>query len=215
MNKKTLPILLIIAILVVIFIGIYTITRQSSENTLTQNKKIPAEVQQLADKYIIDLVGKSEFDRNYEIDYEKSKDCNELVYPNQRENRFQNMPKYLCYIWYKFLPGNKYGGSEYSLFYDGESVSIANNDIPITLPSCEIDLNSCNFLLSLDDLKEIAREENLNDDYFRMVMRDQKILIEVSYCDLNTTENRKKILVDPKNGEILWRGLNEECQGIF
>jgi len=201
MNKKTLLILLIIIILVVIFIGVYTITRQSSKNTFTQNIKIPTEVQQLADKYIIDLIGKSEFDSNYEIDYEKSEDCNEVVYG--------------CYIRYKFLPGDKYGGSEYLLYYNGKSVGIANNGIPVTLPSCERDLNSCNFLLSLNDLKEIARKENLNDDYFRMVMRDQRILIEISYCDLNTMDNRKKILVNPKNGEILWRGLNEECQGII
>ena len=109
------------------------------------------------------------------------------------------------------MPGDKYGGSEYNLYYNDGEFSY----ITITLPSCEKDLNSCNFLLSLDDLKEIAKKENLNDDYFRMVMRDQKILIEVTYCDLNTMENRKKILVDPKNGEILWRGSNEECVGIF
>ena len=200
MNKKII-IFLILAILFVVLLGVYVITRQTSVVTFTENRKIPLETKQLADKYIIDLVGKSELDRNYRRDYEKSEDCNEVVYG--------------CYIRYKFLPGDKYGGSEYLFYYNGRSIKIANNDVPVTLPSCEKDLNNCNFALSLDELKEIAMKENLNDNYFKMIMRDQKILIEASYCDLNTMENRKKILLDPKNGEILWRGLNEECQGII
>ena len=64
------------------------------------------------------------------------------------------------------------------------------------------------------DLEEIAQKENLMNS-FRAVMKDNKIFIEISYCNLNTMENRRKILVDPATGEIVWRGQNSECQGII
>lgn len=53
------------------------------------------------------------------------------------------------------------------------------------------------------------------DDYFQLIMQGNKILIEISYCNLHTMENRNKILVDPTNGDIVWRGENLECQGII
>lgn len=148
-------------------------------------------------------MGKSEFDRNYILNYEKS-GCEHAS---------------SCRIVYKFLPGEMYSVSGFLFYYDKNKKSIqrdiVNYVIPMTLPSCEKDLNSCNFVLSLEDLKEIARKEGLNDESFGIGMKDQKILIKASYCNLETMANRKKILIDPTNGEIVWRGSNRECQGII
>ena len=159
-------------------------------------------IREIADRYVTSLVGESEFDRDYKFDQEHSEDCTKASWG--------------CYVRYRFVPAEKYGGSEYLFYYTAgdKIVKIANNDIPITLPSCEKDKNKCGFHLSIDELRAIARRENLNDRYFRLVMYKDEIVAEISYCNLDTMENRRKVLIDLQNGSIVWDGPNRECQGI-
>ncbi len=199
MNKK------FILALSLIFIGVLVII--SYFNFQKASIKIDPTIKVAADKYIISLVGETEFNKNYRFDFEKTEKCS-------NDRRAAGLG---CYISYKFLPAEKYGGSEYLFYYTftDDKVVIVNNGIPLTLPNCEMDKNKCEFKISMDELKTIARRENLNDKGFQLVSYNGQIVGEVSYCNLNTTENRRKIYVDLLNGEILWRGPNSECQGIF
>ena len=199
MDKKILIIIFsLIGVVAIAGVGFYGFQKTSS--------KIDPAIKTVADKYIISLVGEAEFNKNYQFDYEKTEKCSN----NRRAAGLG------CYIRYKFLPAEKYGESEYLFYYTftDNKVAIANNGIPLTLPSCEKDKNKCDFKITVEELKAIARRENLSDKYFKLVSYNGQIVAEASYCDLNTTENRRKIYVDLLNGAILWSGPNSECQGI-
>jgi len=164
--------------------------------------RVPPSIKKIADGFIISLVGESEFNKDY-------------VMVNNFDNCTGNEP-YGCYLKYKFLPGEIYGSDGYLFYYSSEDkkVEIANNNIPIELPSCEKDINKCKFKITRKTLEDIAKKENLNKNSFRLIMKENKILIEISRCNLETEEGRGKVLVDPSSGEIIWRGKNEECQGV-
>src|SRR3989344_5780138 len=197
MNKKLLIIFFsLIGVVVLAVLGFYSFQKTN---------KIDPTIKAVADKYVISLVGESEFNKNYQFDFEKTEKCND-------DRRTAGLG---CYIHYKFIPAEKYGGSEYLFYYTftDNKVAIANNDVPITLPSCEKDKNKCDFKITLEQLKEIAKRENLSSQYFWLVMYDGKIVAEISYCNLETMENRRKIFIDLQDGTILWSGPNSECQG--
>ena len=162
------------------------------------DQNIPLKIKGISDSFVEGLVGESEFKNNYRL-VESKGDCSSF---------------WGCYITYKFLPGEKYGGSTYLFYYSSsdKKVGIANNNIPIILPSCEKDKNKCNFKLTPDDLEKIAQSEHLG--LGRLVMYNDSIVAEMSHCDLNTTEGRRKILVDLQTGLTVWDGPNSECQGI-
>ena len=166
--------------------------------------KVDPAVKEIADEYVISLVGKTEFNKNYVFDFDKSEECKD-------DNQVGG-----CYIRYKFIPAEKYGDTEYLFFYNfsNNQVAIANNGVSVILPSCEKDKNNCNFKVSFEELKEIARQENL-DDGIELIMYNDEIVAEISYCNLETTENRKKMYVSLQDGSILWSGPNSECQGII
>jgi hypothetical protein len=212
-SNKTLIISLAIAIMIFLSGILYLFNSRSSlpfipqqESYVSTNKKsgnISPMVKKIADQFIINKVGEQEFKKNYVIDPKNSDDCPDNT-------------TYGCYLSYRFIPCQVYECGEYLFYYtaNNKSVVIANNKIPLDLPSCEKDINKCNFKISLDELKKIANRENLMNS-FRAVMKDNKILIEISYCNMETSENRRKILVDPVSSDIVWRGPNSECQGIF
>ena len=195
-------------ILVITFsiVGIVVLAMLSFWGFQKTTNRLDPTIKEIADKYVASLVGESEFNKNYAIDSEKSEKCKD-----------DNQAGGGCYIRYKFLPAEKYGGSEYFFFYTfiDNKVAVANNDVPITLPSCEKDKNNCNFKISFEELKEIARKEDLSDKYVKLVIYSGKIVAEISYCDLETTENRRKIYVSLQDGSVLWSGPNSECQGII
>jgi|SRR3989344_1902285 len=200
MNKKLLIIIFtLIVVLAMVVLGFYFFQKTSN--------KIDPSIREVSDKYVISLVGEAEFNKNYQFDSEKTEKCG-------NDRRAAGLG---CYIRYKFLPAEKYGESEYLFYYTftDNKVAIANNGIPLTLPSCEKDKNKCDFKITVEELKVIARRENLSDKGFQLVSYNGQIVAEVSYCDLNTTENRRKIYVDLLNGAILWSGPNSECQGIL
>ena len=192
--------ILIGIVVILIVIGVYFVTTQTRDS-----ERFDPTIKAVADNYVASLVGNSEFQKNYEFDYEKSEKLRDTDQVGG------------SYLRYKFLPAEKYGGSEFLFFYTftNNQVEIANNDVPLTLPSCEKDKNQCDFKLSIEELKEIARRENLNDQYFELVMYNNEIVAEISYCNLETGANRRKIYVDLQDGTILWDGPNSECQGII
>src|SRR3989344_2305956 len=181
MNKKLLIIIFtLIVVLAMVVLGLYFFQKTSN--------KIDPSIREVSDKYVISLVGEAEFNKNYQFDSEKTEKCG-------NDRRAAGLG---CYIRYKFLPAEKYGESEYLFYYTftDNKVAIANNDVPITLPSCEKDKNKCDFKITLEQLKEIAKRENLSSQYFWLVMYDGKIVAEISYCNLETMENRRKIFID-------------------
>lgn len=201
MNQNGFIKFLVLGIVIILaVIGVYFVTTQ-----IKDSEQLDPTIKAAADSYVISLVGNSEFQKNYEFDYEKSEKWRDTDQIGG------------SYIRYKFLPAEKYGGSEFLFFYTftDNQVKIANNDVPLTLPSCEKDKNECDFKLSLEELGEIARRENLSDQYFALVMYNGEIVAEVSYCNLETGENRRKIYVDLQDGTIVWDGPNSECQGII
>lgn len=171
--------------------------------------KVDARAREMADAYMKHAVGEKEFSENYQYDPTLSEKCTQGGHPIG------------CYVVYEFLPGKIYSKSSYSIFYSSYSgtpkVELVNNDVPISLPSCERDENRCTFKLTREELNSIADRYILSGKYrrTRMVMYGNKIVVEVSYCDLNTTANRKKIKVDPISGQVVWEGDNEECKGII
>lgn len=196
-----------ILIIILSLIGVVVITTLGFYGFQKTSNKIDPTIKAVADRYVISLVGEAEFNKNYQFDYEKTEKCGD-------DHRAAGLG---CYIRYKFLPAEEYGESEYLFYYTftDNKVAIANNDIPLTLPSCEKDKNKCGFKITVEELKTIARRENLSDKGFQLVSYNGQIVAEASFCDLNTTENRRKVYVDLLNGAILWSGPNSECQGIF
>ncbi len=167
--------------------------------------KIDSRVKSQLDAYIASIVGEKEFRNNYEINLMDSQSC--------------NLNSSFCYIDYEFLPGKVYEKNPTYLFYysnDGNQskVSLANNHVPLALPSCELDKYHCKWTISKKELSEIAKRENLGSG-LTLVMYQGAIVAQLSYCNMETMQNRRKIYVDLQTGKTVWDGPNSECQGIY
>lgn len=169
---------------------------------------IPTDVRKAADTFIIQEIGKTEFEAHYRLVPQKFLGCGETSE---------------CSITYRFAPADPLGGSEYTLSYNkltrrvqyptNQEQGLETTRPVIDFPSCAQDRNACRFTQTKSDLQRIARRENLNPDRFLMEMYEGQIAVGVSFCDLRTLNNRVKILVSPVTGDILWRGENLECVG--
>lgn len=180
----------------------------------TSNKKILTEaelreIKTATDKYMSNMVGLSEFQKNYR--FRENYTC---YGPESRWN--------VCWIHYIFLPGKKYKDySDVILDYDGYMITIYNSGNiyddyeTMSAPSCERDINNCDFKLSLSDLQAIANKENfhpLTYDKLRLVMKNNEIVAEFSSCGYNLDDGKqRRIQVDLQDGTIIGRGPNNRC----
>lgn len=201
MKRKNVKIIIPIALVAILVIaGVLTYRKV----TPTSAVRIDTAIIEVTDKYIAGLVGQTEFDKNYKINYTASTDCG---------GESQTIG---CYVAYDFLPAARYGASPFQSYYTGhdKSVAIATNNVPISLPSCERDKNKCDFKLSKTALDAIAKKEKVESKNLILVEYNGEIVGSMSYCNLETSEGRIKIYVSLQDGGVLWRGPNSECQGI-
>lgn len=160
----------------------------------------------LVDELMIRMVGKRDLKENYHfVSFDKTWDL----------------------FTYRFLPGDRYGGMEYQLYHDvaaeilnpsqrcKEDVQRCSHIATMrtryaSFPSCTKDRWHCQFKVTHEQLKTIARREGVKGEKVAFLMYDGVMVAELGIC-YPAAQGGKKIFVDMQDGSIKWKGDNDHC----
>lgn len=163
-------------------------------------KNLNPSIQKHSDQLMIDTVGETEFKKNYEL-YKEHTNCLDSESTG-------------CRVAYKHVLGQKYGLSVYYVVMNKGKAEFSGIRAE-ELPNCPQDPDKCIFRIDQQTAIRIARDEKLNPDTLRMIMKDERVVLEATDCTSEANKNYKKILIDPSTGKILWKGENTNCMRIL